>query len=234
KVDVVVVGSGAAGMVAALAAHDAGASVTLVEKAALVGGTTAVSGGVVWVPCNHHGVEDSRAEALAYILRLADGRSDPALAGACLDAAPAMLRWLEERTPLAFTPLARYPDYHPELPGGKPGGRSLDPGLFDTNRLGAWKGRLRRSPVFGATAMSVTEATEWGVFARPLQLPYKLLAKRYSDGLVCYGGALAGGLLAALLEPRIEPQPGVPAPGPVVAGGPLARPRPARGAPAAP
>jgi 3-oxosteroid 1-dehydrogenase len=211
--DVVVIGSGAAGMVAALAAADLGARVTLLEKADRIGGTTAVSGGVVWVPCNHHmaaaGVADSREEALRYVLRLADGRSDEALVGAFLDAAPAMLRWIEEQTPLAFQPLARYPDYHPELPGGKPGGRSLDPGLYDTKRLGAWKDRLRRSPIFGMTAMSVTEATDWGVFSKPAALPYKLLAKRYAEGLVCYGGALAGALLEALLERKIEPALGV-------------------------
>ena len=208
--DVVVVGSGAAGMVAALAAADAGARVTLLEKSERVGGTTAVSGGVVWVPCNHHmeaaGIADSRAEALGYVQRLADGRSDETMIGAFLDAAPAMLRWVEEHTPLAFKPLAKYPDYPPELPGGKPGGRSLDPGLFDTNRLGAWKDKLRRSPIFGMTAMSVTEATEWGVFSKPLALPYKLLAERYKQGLVCYGASLAGGLLAALLERGLEPR----------------------------
>ena len=66
-----------------------------------------------------------------------------------------MIRSLEERTALRFKALARYPDYHPEFQGGKPGGRSLDPGLFDTNELGPWKDRLRRSAVFGATAMSV-------------------------------------------------------------------------------
>ena len=48
-----------------------------------------------------------------------------------------MVEWIEAQTPLRFTPLARYPDYHPEFPGGKPGGRSLDPGLFDSNELGA-------------------------------------------------------------------------------------------------
>ena len=212
EADVVVIGTGAAGMVAALAAHDVGARVLLVEKSDRVGGTTAVSGGVVWVPCNHHMTEpDSRAEALGYVLRLADGRSDEAMIGAWLDAAPKMVRWVEEKTPVSFTSLARYPDYHPELPGGKTGGRSLDPGLFDTHKLGAWKDKLRRSPVFGMTAMSVTEATEWGVFSKPTKLPYKLLAKRYTEGLVCYGGALAGGLLAALLERKIEPMLSTPA-----------------------
>lgn len=210
EADVVVLGTGGAGMTAALAAHAGGASVILLEKAKVVGGTTAVSGGVVWVPNNHHlpetGVADSRDEALGYVKRLTDGRSDDALVERFLDAAPQMIQWIEQQTALRFKPLPRYPDYHPEFPGGKPGGRSLDPGLFDANELGAWKKTLRRSPVFGMTAMSVAEATDWGVFSKPLKLPFKLLGERYGKGFVCYGGALAGQLLKALLERKIEPQ----------------------------
>ncbi|HEY3820659.1 MAG TPA: FAD-dependent oxidoreductase [Polyangiaceae bacterium] len=210
ETDVVVLGTGAAGMTAGLAAHGSGASVLLLEKSRLVGGTTAVSGGVVWVPNNHHlgevGIEDSRAEAVDYVKRLTDGRTDDALVERFVDTAPAMVEWVESQTPLRFKALARYPDYHPEFPGGKPGGRSLDPGLFDANDLGPWKKSLRRSPVFGMTAMTVAEATDWGVFSKPLKLPFKLLGERYGKGLVCYGGALAGQLLKALLDRKIEPK----------------------------
>jgi succinate dehydrogenase/fumarate reductase flavoprotein subunit len=209
EVDVLVIGTGGAGMTAALAAHDAGAKVAIIEKSPKVGGTTAVSGGVLWVPNNHHmpevNIADSRAEALTYTRRLADGRSDDRLIETFLDTAPAVIRYLEEKTGLRFKALARYPDYHPEFEGGKPGGRSLDPGLFDTNTLGAWKDKLRKSPIFGMTAMSVAEATEWGVFSKPTSLPYKLLGERYAKGLVCYGGALTGGLLKALLDRGVEP-----------------------------
>ena len=209
ETDVLVVGTGGAGLTAALAANAAGADVLVIEKTDLVGGTTAVSGGVLWVPCNHHMAEvdiaDSRAEALAYAKRLADGRSDDELLELYIDTAPVMLRFVEDTTPLQFAALARYPDYHPEFAGGKPGGRSLDPGLFDTNVLGEWKKRLRKSPVFGMTAMSVTEATDWGVFSKPLELPFELLGKRYSQGLVCYGAALIGSLLRGLLDRGIEP-----------------------------
>lgn len=151
ETDVVVVGTGGAGLTAALAAKSLGAEVLLLEKSSKVGGTTAVSGGVVWVPNNHHmaevGVTDSRQEALDYTLRLADGRSDPELIARYIDTAPEMVRFVEEQTPIRFKALGRYPDYHPEFQGGKPGGRSLDPGLFDTNLLGAHKSKLRRSPI---------------------------------------------------------------------------------------
>jgi succinate dehydrogenase/fumarate reductase flavoprotein subunit len=209
EVDVVVIGSGAAGLTAALAAHDGKAKVALLEKASTIGGATAVSGGVVWVPNNHHmsevGIADSRDEALAYTKRLTDGRSSDALVETFIDTAPQMLKFVEDATSLRFTALAKYPDYHPEFPGGKPGGRSLDAGLFDSNELGDWKKKLRRSPIFGMTAMSVTEATEWGVFSKPLSLPFKLLGERYSKGLVCYGGALTGKLLKATLDRGIAP-----------------------------
>ncbi len=209
EVDVVVIGSGAAGAVAALAAHAGKARVAVLEKTDKFGGTTAVSGGVVWVPCNKHmaalGIADSLDEAIGYVTRLADGRSEPALIRRYLETAPEMLDFVEGATPIAFKALARYPDYHPEFAGGRSGGRSLDPGLFDTNTLGTWKDKLRRSPVFGMTAMSVSEATDWGVFSKPQALPFSLLGKRFKQGLVCYGGALAGGLLKALLDRGIEP-----------------------------
>ena len=205
--DVIVIGSGGAGLVAAILAHDHGASVAILEKTARVGGTTAVSGGVVWVPNNHHmsevGIPDSRQEALAYITRLADGRSDATLLSAFLDAAPEMARYLESHTSLKFSALGRYPDYHPEFTGGKPGGRSLDAGLFDSNELGDNKKLLRRSPIFGATAMSVAEATEWGVFSKPLKLPFALLGERLKKGFVCYGAALVGRLYKAVIEREI-------------------------------
>ncbi len=213
ETDVLVIGSGGAGLAAALAAHEAGARVLVIEKSDKVGGATAVSGGVLWVPCNHHmadaGIKDSREEALRYTARLADGRSSAALIETFIDEAPKMLRFIEAKTPVAFKALGRYPDYHPEFDGGKPGGRSLDPGLFDTNQLGPWKDKLRRSAVFGATAMTVNEATDWGVFSKPLKLPFKLLAKRYSEGLVCYGAALVGGLLKGMLDRKLEPMLGV-------------------------
>jgi len=90
--DVVVLGSGAAGLVAALAAADAGASVGLFEKADAIGGTTALSGGTTWIPVNPHqaaaGVRDSREEALAYLASLSPGVIDPGLAAALVDTGP--------------------------------------------------------------------------------------------------------------------------------------------------
>ena len=149
--DVVVLGTGAAGLVAALAAHDAGAVVGLYEKGDVVGGTTALSGGIVWIPYNPHmaedGFADSRDDALAYLSSLSLGIIEPAMAAALVDTGPAVVSWLESATPLRLQIVAGYPDYHPERPGGKPGGgRSLDPGRFAFEELGPWADRVARPP----------------------------------------------------------------------------------------
>src|SRR5690349_19966226 len=129
EVDVVVIGTGKAGLTAALAAHAGKAKVAILEKSDKVGGTTAVSGGVVWIPNNRHmakvGISYSFDEALAYTTRLVDGRSDLTLLRRFLEFGPYLDESVEASSPVAFQALGRYPDYHPEFPGGKPGGRSL-------------------------------------------------------------------------------------------------------------
>ena len=147
--DVVVLGTGAAGLVAALAAAEQGASVALFEKGDVVGGTTAISGGLCWVPVNPHmraeGIADSREDALAYLDSLSLGMIDPSLAAALVDTGPEVVAWLEANTPVRFEVVRGYPDYHPEHPGGKPGGgRSLDPGLYCFQDLGPWADRVAR------------------------------------------------------------------------------------------
>ena len=147
EVDVVVLGSGAAGLVAAAAAHDEGARVVLLEKGDQVGGTTALSGGVVWVPVNPHqrevGVADTRDDALAYLASLSHGMIDPTLAEVLVDTGPEMVRWVEATTPLRLRVVEGFPDYHPEHPGGKAGGgRSLEPELFPFVELGPWAERV--------------------------------------------------------------------------------------------
>ena len=91
EVDVIVLGSGAAGLVAALAASDARTTVAMFERADLLGGATAISGGVCWVPMNHHmdeaGIADSREDALRYLDSLSLGQMEHELARAFVDGA---------------------------------------------------------------------------------------------------------------------------------------------------
>ncbi len=127
---VVVVGSGAAGLTAAVAAAQNGAEVTVVERAPVLGGTTALSGGLAWMPANRlmaaDGVDDSTAEARQYLRALRLGDVDDELVDYFADQAPAVADWLESTTGLSWQTVP-YPDYHPELPGGKPGHRPLEP-----------------------------------------------------------------------------------------------------------
>jgi 3-oxosteroid 1-dehydrogenase len=209
ETDVVVVGTGGAGLMAALAARDAGASVILLEKSALVGGTTAISGGVIWVPNNPqmkaHGIGDSREEAIAYMMRIADGRSTLELTERYLDVALEIVAFLEAKTDIRFQSLSDYPDYHPEFFGGRKGGRPLDNGLFDTHTLGGWADKLRRNPVNGRSPMTIAEAMGWGVFSNPMGYDHKLVYERYKRGIVAGGTALVGKLLGACLAVGVEP-----------------------------
>ena len=141
--DVVVLGTGAAGLVAALAAAEEGASVGLFEKADRYGGTTAISGRGCWVPCNAQmaasGIADSREAALRYLASLSFGHIRPGFAEAFIDDGPRVFQWLESVAGLRMKIVSSYPDYHPERPGGRPGGgRTLEPELFSYQRLGGW------------------------------------------------------------------------------------------------
>jgi 3-oxosteroid 1-dehydrogenase len=206
--DVVVVGTGAAALAAAITAHDGGARVTVVERTSSVGGTTAVSGGGVWMPQNHHlapmGLEDSRDQALAYMTRLTAGRTPVDLLERYVDQGPGIVADFEKRAHLQLTPMS-WPDYHPEMDGAKASGRMLEPRLFDTTRLGPWAARLRRPPVLGLP-MTLQESTvDW----RPVYFPERFdgaeIKRRVGAHQVACGQALIGMLLEACLTRGVQP-----------------------------
>ncbi len=117
-------------MTAAVAAAQAGAEVTVLERASVLGGTTALSGGLAWMPANRlmgaEGVDDSPAEGRQYLRALRLGDVDDELVDYFAGQASTVADWLESATPLRWQTVP-YPDYHPELPGGKPGHRPLEP-----------------------------------------------------------------------------------------------------------
>jgi 3-oxosteroid 1-dehydrogenase len=210
ETDVLVVGTGGGGLTAAITAYDQDVKVMIIEKSDKVGGTTAVSGGVIWVPNHPHmkedGIHDSREEALTYVRKLAEGRIDDKVLVSLVDNGPKMVEFVENHTPLKFRTVKNYPDYHPDWEGGKPyGGRSLESGLFDSKLLGTWQNKLRKSPIFGFTPITFEEAMKWKVFSNPKDMDMEVVSDRLQKGIVGYGEAMIGSLLLACLERDIEP-----------------------------
>jgi succinate dehydrogenase/fumarate reductase flavoprotein subunit len=198
--DVVVIGSGASGLCAALAASHEGAKVAVLERSDKFGGTSAVSGGVPWIPNNHHmhevGSTDSRDEALTYLRSLSLGRMDSALIETYVDTAPKMLRFLETETLLRFRAL-KLPDYHPEFPGGKIG-RSMAPALFPAGELGELRSALRPGPTF-PIPMTMADMDDGVNLLDPA-----IIGDRLAKGLVGTGNALIAGLLKAAMVRSIS------------------------------
>ncbi|RJL22819.1 FAD-dependent oxidoreductase [Bailinhaonella thermotolerans] len=155
--DVVVVGSGAAGMAAAITARHRGLSALVLEKTGKYGGSTALSGGAIWVPGNLCLPPDSREEARRYLDATVGDRVPAARKDAYLDQGPEMVRFMHEKTRhVRFEYTPGYSDYYPERPGGRPEGRSAEPVVFDGKRLGPEFARMRRAglPTYGLTINS--------------------------------------------------------------------------------
>lgn len=203
RTDVIVLGSGAAGLVAALAASDAGARVLLLEKAEAIGGTTALSGGVFWLPANRFaGDRDSREQALSYLDALSLDLIDPALAETYVDSVAGLIDWLSGPVGMDIRLVEGFPDYHPEHPGGMPnGGRSLEPGPFAMPSLGDWAQRVLRG-----------RANPWTMIGeRPRGdgsggVDGATVKARRAAGIECCGRALVGWLLKACLDRGIKPR----------------------------
>jgi succinate dehydrogenase/fumarate reductase flavoprotein subunit len=144
--DVLVIGSGAGGLSTAITAKKQGLDVIVAEKEAYFGGTTAFSGGVLWIPGNPHakaaGVADTRAAALEYMKNETGAFYDAAAVDAFLDNGPKMIEFFERETDVKFLSTL-YPDYHPNVDGGVDIGRSVVAAPFDTRALGADMARLR-------------------------------------------------------------------------------------------
>ena len=147
RCDLLVVGSGAGGLSTAITARKSGLNVVVVEKEAYFGGTTAFSGGVLWIPGNRHEPPggkpaDTREAMLTYLKNETGAFYDEASIALFLDNAPKMVEWFERETAVKFVPTL-YPDYHPDAPGGVDVGRSILAAPFDARELGAEIGRLR-------------------------------------------------------------------------------------------
>lgn len=146
--DVVVVGSGAGGLVAAITAASNNLNTLLIEKSAVWGGSSALSGGGLWIPNNHvskrAGLQDSREEALIYmeeVINYKGSASSYERKKAYVENGHEMVKFLEDKG-VKWVPGMQYPDYYPEKPGGKIG-RSLEAEIFDARKLGEMANTLR-------------------------------------------------------------------------------------------
>ncbi|MDI6409258.1 FAD-dependent oxidoreductase [Streptomyces albus] len=158
--DVVVIGSGAGGLAAGLTARLRGLSSVVLEKTALYGGTTALSGGAVWMPASFHlaasGLDDSHAAGRAYLDATVGDRVPAARKEAYLTQGPRMLREFHDRTEVRFVHTDGYSDYYPERPGGLVRGRSVEPQVFDLNRLPAHERALLRRAALPTHGLTLT------------------------------------------------------------------------------
>lgn len=220
--DLVVLGSGAGGLTAALVAAMEGLRVILIEHASHVGGTSARSSGTVWIPGNHHlvarGFHDDSDRAQSYLASLVGNRGEAALWQAFLDAGPHMLRDLEQRAGLAFAPFMSAPDYRQEHEGAAFGGRALEPAAFDGRTLGADFARLAEPlpelTVLGGMMVTRAEAARLLRADRSLDglaLGLRLVARhaidrmRYARGTrLVMGNALVARLFRACLDRGVE------------------------------
>jgi len=209
ETEVLVVGTGGAALTAAILAHDNGAKVAVIEKSNKVGGATAVSGGGIWVPNNHHMAEqdksDSREDALKYCKHLTKGRAPDELIETYIDTAPEMIKYMEDHTPVELESTL-WPDYHPDMDGAHKGdaSRMLCPLLFNKNDLGEAKDKLRPNPTLGFP-MTFNDMAKWESLSKPANIPFDVIAERMEAGFVGLGEALMGSIYKGCLDRGIDP-----------------------------
>jgi len=219
--DLLVIGSGAAGMSAAITARLLGLNVILAEKEPLIGGTTALSGGWCWVPmstvASASGVRDTKEAALTYLLREAGNRADVARIEAYLDEAPRMVAFFEEKTAVKFLASPDFPDYHSDAPGASRG-RSIVASPFDARLLGDFRGKLRpplvQTTFLGLNVGSGSELTHFfnatrswrsGLYVLRRIVRHFVEVVRYGRGVsLANGNALAARLLKSAVDSGVE------------------------------
>ena len=222
-VDWLVMGSGAAGMASAIRAHDLGLDVLVVEKSDLFGGNTAMSGGVCWVANNpgmaREGIADSDEDGFAYLRHITKGEVPDDRLWLYIRESKRVLAYLQDKTHVRYVPLPKYTDYYPEAPGGRPGGRSMDPVPFDGAKLKGQLMQLRRphpqSQIIGKFGITAREAhAAIGVGLRTMMfmawqlflylLRYRKRKRWGRDTKLCAGNSLMGRLLLSARDRKID------------------------------
>ena len=217
--DLIVVGSGAGALLGAIRAHDLGLKPLVIEKAPLLGGTSATSGGGIWIPCNHDmargGLKDSVEMAFGYVKTCAKGLASDERVLAYVETASVMARYLDQ-VGVRYRAMPKYADYYPHVAGSLPGGRTMDPVDFNARKLGheALETLRPTNPgqlIVGRMQMNAFEAQTILARERKAKLVLAWIMLRYfvdypwrrktaRDRRLTGGQALMGGLLRALRE----------------------------------
>ncbi len=219
-VDVLVVGSGAGGLTAAIVAKEHGGDALVIEKTDQYGGTTATSGGGIWIPCNHlmakHGESDTEDAALTYLKATVGDEVSEERLRAYVQNAPKMLKFLEDNSEVKFN-ATPYADYFPDKPGGKDGYRTLDPHPISAASIGKEFDHVRpphTQTIFWGFTLTVNEAKiiitrtrgwQWVLFKLMatywLDIPFRLKTKRHRR--LSLGNALIVRALKSVFKKKI-------------------------------
>lgn len=222
SVDVLVVGSGGGGMTAALAAADAGLNALVIEKSPVYGGSTAMSGGAIWIPNNHlmkkAGLSDSLDEGLTYLKSITKGIVSEQRLRAYVESGAEMVRYLEEQSRVRFQVVPGYSDYYPGVAGSKAeGGRTIEAVPFSAWKLGSER-RLMRPLHPQARLMGRIMATAWDahrmmdtslkgrMVTASIFAPYFINPARFissTDTRLTLGNATIGRLRMALIDRKV-------------------------------
>lgn len=212
--DVLVIGSGAGALLAACRLQDLGLKAVLIERSDRYGGTSALSGGGIWIPCNREiGARDSRDAAMAYLRACTEGRVDEERLAAYVDTGPEMMDYLVNEVGVPCRAGFRWADYRQRLQGAVDGGRTMFADPFDGAELGEDFFLQRDQPLhhklFGRISMSIEDGTILGGKARGWQLhlmkrlggywlDFGWRRKTSRDRRLAMGAALVGGLRCGL------------------------------------
>ena len=204
EVDFIAIGSGAAGLGAAIVAHDLGASAVVLERAPKVGGVTALSMGEVWVAGNHHaaalGIEDSADSGFRYLQRLSMGYGNDAAALNLAIHGREALRWFEDKAGLRMKVARHIPDYYYGRNNHAVAeGRMLEPEPFAAETLGEWQDRTRVSPLM-PYGLTHDEMHGWGGTANIANWDFQVMGDRLVKDERCLGPGLAAYFVKAALD----------------------------------
>lgn len=215
EVDVLVVGSGGGGMAAALTAQAAGLDALVIEKSTHYGGSTALSGGGIWVPGapsqRREGYAPDPEETFTYLRRITDGLVSDARLRTYVDAAPEMMEFLEKRSPwFEFVWKPGYADYYPELPGGSALGSTINVPAIDLRKLGDEEQRLLQPLALAPKGIWFAPKDlrlfyqvrqNWRGKAVLVKLVYRMLRARvFGDRMAAIGQSLVARMRLALRD----------------------------------